>query len=76
MTSHSVADITIVTVSYNSSPILPSMLRSIPQGAQVIVVDNGGSDGGQLQLLAKDFGFSLISSSENLGFGRGWMRLG
>ncbi|MBT8155108.1 glycosyltransferase [Epibacterium ulvae] len=71
MTPLSVNDITIVTVSYNSSPILPDMLNSVPKDSRVIVVNNGGSDTGALETLSAQFGFQLVNSEKNLGFGGG-----
>ncbi|NIZ12945.1 rhamnan synthesis F family protein [Phaeobacter sp. HF9A] len=69
MPRFSVSDITIVTVSYNSSPILPDMLKTVPDGVKVIVVDNGGHDRPALDRLSAQFGFQLISCERNFGFG-------
>lgn len=71
MTVLNVTDITVVSVSYNSSRILPDMLRSIPTGVSTIVVNNGGSDGDQLAELAAEFGCTVVDSGANLGFGGG-----
>ncbi len=69
MSRFSAADVTIVTVSYNSSPIIPNMLASIPEGAHVIVVDNAGHDRDALIGLTKKYKFTLIHSDTNIGFG-------
>ncbi|MEP4308115.1 MAG: glycosyltransferase family 2 protein [Lentilitoribacter sp.] len=62
-------DVTIVTVCHNSLAVLPAMLKSVPSGVPVVLVDNASSDTGALQELADLHGASLLLSAENLGFG-------
>lgn len=64
------ASVSVVIVSYNSSDVLPDALRSIPRGIPVWVVDNGGEDAEALERLSIQYGFSLIRSDRNIGFGR------
>ncbi|MEX3017694.1 glycosyltransferase family 2 protein [Gymnodinialimonas hymeniacidonis] len=70
MSSALTADVTVVSVSYNSSDVLPTMLASVPDGVRVIIVDNGGNDTDTLKRLAVAHPFTLIESAKNLGFGR------
>lgn len=62
--------IAIVTVTYNSSAIIGSLLRSIPAGTQVIVVDNASADADETRVLAEEQGATFIGNCENVGFGR------
>jgi N-acetylglucosaminyl-diphospho-decaprenol L-rhamnosyltransferase len=65
----------IVILSWNTAPLLADCLRSIPAGAegidyQLIVVDNGSSDG-SADMVACDFpGVHLIQNVDNVGFTR------
>ena len=62
------ARVTIVSVCYNSSKVLPAMLQSCA-GIPIILVDNASSDAGVLAELANQYKARLIHNSENLGFG-------
>ena len=62
--------ISIVTVTFNSSAVLPAMLRSIPDGVPVIVVDNASEDAAKTNEIATDFGAQVVLNQENVGFGR------
>ncbi|NRB19491.1 MAG: glycosyltransferase family 2 protein [Rhodobacteraceae bacterium] len=60
----------IVTVCYRSMAVLPQMLASVPNGVQVVLVDNAGEDdGGELATLAAKYSAKLISNDQNKGFG-------
>ncbi|MBN1888229.1 MAG: glycosyltransferase family 2 protein [Thermoflexales bacterium] len=65
----------IVILSWNTAPLLADCLRSIPAGAegidyQLIVVDNGSSDG-SADMVARDFADArLIRNADNMGFTR------
>lgn len=63
------ADITVVTVAYNSMGVLPRMLDSLPDGVVVVVVDNASKDAPALAELCKSHGATLISNETNRGFG-------
>ena len=64
------SDITIITVAFNSAGPLRGMLETVPEGVQVIVVDNGSSDVDALTLATSQFpNVRTISAKENLGFG-------
>ena len=64
---------TIVTVAYNSTAVLPEMLASLPHQSPVVVVDNASEDRDRLhQIVAARQGKTLlIESDRNLGFGSG-----
>ncbi|MDC0660231.1 glycosyltransferase family 2 protein [Leisingera sp. SS27] len=62
--------ISIITVTYNSSVIVEGLLRSIPSGVPVILVDNASRDADVTRTLAADHGARFFANSENLGFGR------
>ena len=64
------SQITVISVCYNSSRVLPEMLGSIPEGVPVILVDNASDDVETIQQMADARGATLIRSSENAGFGR------
>lgn len=64
------SQITIISVCYNSTGVLPEMLNSIPEGVPTILVDNGSDDIETVRQLAKAHGATLIESPENIGFGR------
>lgn len=63
-------DITIVTVSYNSSGVLPGLLASRPENTAVVIVDNGSTDIERTASIASENpSVTLLRNSENLGFG-------
>jgi GT2 family glycosyltransferase len=61
------ADISIITVSYNSSGALSAMLATVPAGVRVIVVDNASSD--DSVQIARSYDADVIELSSNFGFG-------
>ena len=63
------SDVQIVTVAYNSSAVVGSMLASVPEGVSVVIVDNGSTDTDALAQVADTHGAKLIRNEENLGFG-------
>ena len=63
------ADVTIITVSYNSSPVIAQMLPSVPEACRVVIVDNAGNDAVTLDTLAQTHGAEVVHNKENLGFG-------
>lgn len=62
-------NVTIITVCHNSLSVLPAMLKSIPKGVPVILVDNASSDTATLQALAYDHDATLFLNTDNIGFG-------
>lgn len=62
--------ISIITVTYNSSAIAANLLRSIPAGVPVVLVDNASTDAEETAALAKAHGARFITNDQNLGFGR------
>ncbi|MGB3244321.1 MAG: glycosyltransferase family 2 protein [Sulfitobacter sp.] len=65
------AKTTIITVCYNSTDVLPTMLDCLPNGALVVLVDNASSDIAALRILAQKYGAQLIENTVNVGFGAG-----
>ncbi|MEO9572770.1 MAG: glycosyltransferase [Tateyamaria sp.] len=63
------SSVTIITVSYNSMAVLPAMLKSVPKGTPVVVVDNASSDAGALKALTDEYGAILHLNTNNVGFG-------
>ena len=61
--------ISVVTVTYNSSTILPTMLASLPDDVFVVVVDNGSTDIRRTKEVAQAHGAQLIRNDQNIGFG-------
>ncbi|KIC49954.1 glycosyltransferase family 2 protein [Tateyamaria sp. ANG-S1] len=65
----SLTDIQIVTVAYNSTAVIGDMLASVPEGVQVVIVDNASTDAGALAALAAQHGATVVTNPENKGFG-------
>ena len=61
--------LTIVTVCFNSETVLPRMLASVPEGVQVIIVDNASSNITAIRQIAADHDAALVELTENKGFG-------
>lgn len=62
--------VTIITVCYESTHVLKNMLSSIPNGVEVILVDNCSKDLPLLRSIARNYNSKLIELKENIGFGR------
>lgn len=68
----SASDVTIVTVSYNSADALAQMLPTLPADSPVVIVNNAGRDGDELDLMAKSRPHTrVVHNDRNLGFGEG-----
>lgn len=63
------AQITIITVCYNSMAVLPQMLASVPAGLPVVLVDNASTDAAALNALAAQHGARVHTNGFNKGFG-------
>lgn len=68
-------DITIIIVSYNTRVMTIECIRSVIEQVsavryEVIVLDNGSTDGSVEAIRTNFPDINLIASSENLGFGR------
>ena len=63
------ADVTVVTVSFNSAAMMAGMLATIAAGVQTVVVDNGSEDDTAEVALAAYA--TLVRPGANVGFGRG-----
>lgn len=68
------AQITVVTVAYNSTAVLPEMLASLPNGMPVVIVDNSPKAEPALAELAERFNAVLLRNEVNKGFGAGCNR--
>lgn len=62
--------LTIVTVTFNSSAVLPEMLASIPDDVPLLIVDNGSQDINHFTDITQRSGVKVIRNKENVGFGR------
>ena len=62
--------ISVVTVTYNSSTILPAMLESLPDDVFAVVVDNGSTDVLTTADVVEAHGAQFVRNDENVGFGR------
>jgi GT2 family glycosyltransferase len=67
MSSH--ADISIVTVAYNSTAVIGDMLASVPSGVHVMIVDNASTDRDALMDIAQSHDAQVVSNDTNRGFG-------
>lgn len=63
------SDIQIVTVAYNSTDVIGDMLASLPDGVDVVIVDNASTDAVKLADLAVQHGARIITNPVNRGFG-------
>ena len=61
--------VTVITVSFNSEAVLPSMLSSVPAGMPVVIVDNASKDPASLRQIAEQHAARLVELEQNLGFG-------
>ncbi|WP_136656796.1 glycosyltransferase family 2 protein [Nitratireductor sp. XY-223] len=62
--------VTVISVCFNSSQILPEMLASLPDDVRVVIVDNGSEDIQRVRSLCARTSIRLIENGKNLGFGR------
>ena len=59
----------VISVCFNSSAVIESLLRTIPANTTIVLVDNGSGDLEIIQELAKAYNALLISNPINSGFG-------
>jgi len=69
-------DVSFIIVSWNTKAYLARCLATVSRGAEnlgieVIVVDNGSSDGTQAMLAQEFPAVRIIQNAEHVGFGRG-----
>ena len=60
--------VTVITVTYNSAVPLKAMLKTVPAGIPVIVVDNSSED--HSVKVAERSGATFIVNEQNIGLGR------
>lgn len=66
------SDATIVIVTWNGAHLLPPCLDSVlPEGADILVVDNASTDGTIDLLNARYPGLQIVRSAKNTGFAGG-----
>ena len=70
------AVVSAIVVLYNSSPVLPGLLASLPAASQrvrthVLVVDNASTDRAESRRIAEEHGAAYLQLDENLGYGAG-----
>lgn len=70
-----IPDISVLIVSWNTRDYLARCLRAVPGASgtltvEIIVVDNGSSDGSQAMLAEEFPHVRVIQSRENVGFGK------
>lgn len=63
------SQVTAITVAFGSFGVIPEMVRSLPAGLPLVIVDNGPDDG--LRAWAAEAGIEVRVPGANLGFGRG-----
>lgn len=62
-------NITIISVSYNSTDVIERMLASVPKDIALIVVDNGSDDLTLLKEICSRYSVILLENGKNVGFG-------
>lgn len=62
--------VSVIVVSFNTRELLRACLASIESHHEVIVVDNGSTDG-SAQMVRDSFPAAVVIEQENLGFGQG-----
>lgn len=62
-------DITIISVSYNSTDVIEKMLASVPRDIALVVVDNGSDDLTLLKEICLRHSAILLENGRNVGFG-------
>lgn len=65
------AEVSVVTVLYNSGDVVAACLSALPLEVEVIVVDNGSHDGGAAVAARARPDATQLSPGTNLGFGGG-----
>lgn len=63
--------LSIIIVSWNTKELLKQCLDSLVSNVEIIIVDNGSSDGSQEMVKEKFPEAILIENKENLGFAKG-----
>ena len=61
--------VTVVTVCYSSTHVLPGLLTSLPRNLDIVLVDNASSDNNALRGLALQHRAQLLEMDQNVGFG-------
>jgi hypothetical protein len=75
MSAASLPDVSLVIVSWNTRDYLARCLRAVPEAAEklaveIIVVDNGSTDGTQTMLAGEFPHVQVIQNRDNIGYGR------
>ena len=63
------SQVTVVTVTYNSSAIIDALARTLDRFQNVIAIDNASRDGTAAALMQRLPQARVIGNTANLGFG-------
>ena len=61
-------DVAVVVITYNSAKVIDNCLGSLDNVADIVVVDNGSTDGTCRAVSTRWTGAKLIANPENRGF--------
>jgi N-acetylglucosaminyl-diphospho-decaprenol L-rhamnosyltransferase len=67
---HSINDVTVVVVTYNSEHVIERCITSVPTECEVVIVDNASSDDTLNRATGKHPRLRVIENRVNRGFGR------
>ena len=75
MTQKNIPDVSVVIINWNTKDLVIECIRSIREHThttklEIIIVDNGSTDGTQLAIHKKFPGVKFIQNNENLGFAK------
>ena len=62
------SDVSVVVVNWNGRRFLDACLGSIPAGVEVVLVDNGSSDGSAASVRERFPAVRVVENGRNLGF--------
>ena len=79
MTQKNIPDVSVVIINWNTKDLVIECIRSIREHThttklEIIIVDNGSTDGTQLAIHKKFPGVKFIQNNENLGFAKAFFR--
>jgi GT2 family glycosyltransferase len=62
-------NVRVISVSFHSEHVIQDMLKSLPTGVEVIVVDNSETTSENMRQLRDEHGFKYVPLTRNRGFG-------
>lgn len=63
--------VSVITVMHNSGDVVGEMIAALPPALELVVVDNASADDGPALVRRMRPGATLVTLTENFGFGRG-----